>query len=711
MTEIRGVKNPIINNRGSDKVVVHRSHINTLFMEDFIMPIGVSVSGSTCSILSPSNLPSTKQSISVGKKCFSGVALSERKSIAGKSKLSDSTTKNKPLAKMTITPVKVKSYLSLTNNKKSSSRQRKNITTGNQSPTAVKRTKIARKSSAKLTKKEYGQKTSRTLYNQKVKTQKRDGIHLPIDAQKLSSIKQNPQHHNALNTSIESLVEVKERPFPKDQFVVWNQAINTMQQEPQKAVGYLFGEAYCAETANSKFDELIKDQKSNLSIFMNRMESTWKRTATPEHMDALRSNMEDKLKFAWQRMAMGDTYKLQMVVESLCLQPGGGHHRSPEMKQFIQNMEKTITDFRDGRIYDGTNAINADNPRGEVTRSYKKVLAVESTYNGVNGNEIKTELKGSGGEPGTIRNTSSTPDISLSNLGDDSGVHVELVINNADGKRLKDSVAFSDGTYSFHGASVEMEVRDQKIASQLDSGEFAGRISAYVTHNLNNGRSHEDLVIAGDANLCLFDDDHTTGERTLKPGVQEILDNHHLALVVPSGKVTWGRPISDQLHKNAKSTELDGFRDTMLLMVPVTEGNLETIKQLGDNQDLRQDTFFPTTMVGGKSTDTASIIHHLESDRKQFSLSFSDRVMTDHAILTGPNHIIGNTADCKGVGTAGKNLTYDAATTVWGNNTPTVEQYYQMMLDSAKELASTFSLIERGIPLFQEYQPHLGNAD
>ncbi|MGB1272260.1 MAG: hypothetical protein ACPG5T_09305, partial [Endozoicomonas sp.] len=186
-----------------------------------------------------------------------------------------------------------------------------------------------------------------------------------------------------------------------------------------------------------------------------------------------------------------------------------------------------------------------------------------------------------------------------------------------------------------------------------------------------------------------------------KPGVQEILDKHHLALVVPSGHVTWGRPISDQLHKNATSTELAGYRDTMLLMVPVTEGNIETIKELGADPALRQDTFFPTTMVGGKATETPAIINPVESDRKQFSLDFKDRVITDHAILTGPNHIVGNTADCKGIGTPGKSLTYGAAETVWGSDVPPPEQYHQMMLDTAEELADIFSLIEQGIPLSQ----------
>lgn len=654
--------------------------------------------GSTVS-LSPSASEQGAETTPTGKHGYKDVTPLAGKQIISQSQSSDSLPGNKPLGQMTVAPVAVKNQLPAPKNRKRAAPAPDNENKENAPPLA-KRTKTARKRRLKTAKRSHRPETAQTPNHQKARAKKRSSNHLSIDDKTMPSSKQQKTEHNTLTTPNNTSAGIEQPTLPKEKFAVWNQALKSMKQQPQKAVNYLFGGPYRAETADMQFQEMLKDKTSNLSLLMERMESTWEQTATPEHKDTLRSNMEAKLKFAWQRMSKGDTYKLQMLAEALCLQPGGGHHQSPELKQFIQHMDKTITDFRDGRIYDGTNAIDANTPQGGVTRSQKKVVAVESTYNGANGNETEAELENVDKEPGTIRNTNNIPDISLSNLGKDSKVHVELDIQSANGGSLKDSIAFSDGTYSFHGASVEMEVRDDKIGTQLQSGEFARRIDAYATHNLEKGRPHEDLAITGDANLCLFDD-APPGTRTLKPGVQEILDKHHLALVVPSGKVTWGRPISDQLHKNATSTELDGYRDTMLLMVPVTEGNIEAIRELGEDPALRQDTFFPTTMVGGKATETSPIIHRIESDRKQFSLNFNDRMITDHAILTGPNHIVGNTADCKGIGTPGKSLTYDGAKTVWGNDVPTLEQYHQMMLDTAEELANIFSFIEQGIPLSQ----------
>ena len=83
------------------------------------------------------------------------------------------------------------------------------------------------------------------------------------------------------------------------------------------------------------------------------------------------------------------------------------------------------------------------------------------------------------------------------------------------------------------------------------------------------------------------------GIRRLKPGVQDILNEHHLALIVPSRNETWGRPISDQLHKNAKSSELAGYRDTMLLMVGVTGENLPSLRSLGNDPSLNKIHSFP----------------------------------------------------------------------------------------------------------------------
>ncbi len=477
-------------------------------------------------------------------------------------------------------------------------------------------------------------------------------------------------------------------------FESWNNAIRDAAPYVDDVVDYLFGESYPSSgvsDATKKIEALLSDPETNLARFEKKLLDTWQATASPVHLEVLKNKLKSKLIFAWQRMGQGDLYKLQMVMESLCLQPGGGHHQSKELKAFIQHEDQVIQAYRDGFIYDGENAVDPLHPAGDVHRSRKKVVAVESTYRG--------------SEHGTVRNESNIPDISLSNLDDSSLVQVEddLVIKNAGGKVLKDSVAFSDGTYSFHGASVEMEQRDKKISAQLEKAtpeadsEFGTRIRAYINHHTAHGRDLKDLAITGDANVCLFDDDPVSGLRTLKPGVQEILDEHHLALVVPSGKVTWGRPISDQLHKNAKSSELSGYRDTMLLMVPVTSDNLQTLRALGADPALKQDTFFPLKTLEGLSVNAVkpempeSIIHRLSADRHQFSLAFNDRVMTDHAILVGPNHIVGNTADCKGIGTEGKSLTFDKAKEVWGERRPPEEQYEEMAQSTAQVLSDVFN--------------------
>lgn len=101
----------------------------------------------------------------------------------------------------------------------------------------------------------------------------------------------------------------------------------------------------------------------------------------------------------------------------------------------------------------------------------------------------------------------------------------------------------------------------------------------------------------------------------------------------------------------------------MLLMIPATADNFETLRKLGNDSALKQDTFFPLKTLEGEDVNSSepgkaeSNINDLTKDRDQFSLDFNDRVMTDHAILTGPDHIVGNTADCKGIGTEGKSLT------------------------------------------------------
>ncbi len=477
-------------------------------------------------------------------------------------------------------------------------------------------------------------------------------------------------------------------------FVAWNSAISEAKPYVDDVVNHLFGESYPeggAAEATAKVEALLVDPETNLAKFENKLLETWQQTAYPAHLDVLKGKLKAKLVFAWQRMGQGDLYKLQMVTESLCLQPGGGHHQSKALKAFIQQEDRVIEAYRDGCIYDGENAVDPLHPEGDVHRSRKKVVSVESTFRGT--------------EPGTVRNESNIPDISLSNLGDSSSVQVEddLVIKNAAGKVLKDSVAFSDGTYAFHGASVEMELRDSKIAGQLKKetpekdSEFGARIRAYVDHHAAHGRDVKELAISGDANVCLFDDDPASGVRKLKPGVQEILNEHHLALIVPSGNVTWGRPISDQLHKNAKSSELAGYRDTMLLMVGVSDENLPSLRSLGSDPSLKQDTFFPLTTLEGndinpsESGKAESIINYLSTARDQFSLDFNDRVMTDHAILTGPNHIVGNTADCKGIGTEGKSLTYDKAGEVWGDERPSEEQYKEITQNTAQVLADVFN--------------------
>ena len=65
--------------------------------------------------------------------------------------------------------------------------------------------------------------------------------------------------------------------------------------------------------------------------------------------------------------------------------------------------------------------------------------------------------------------------------------------------------------------------------------------------------------------------------------------------------------------------------------------------------------------------------------------------MTDHAILTGPNHIVGNTADGKGIGTEGKSLTYDKAGEVWGDDRPSEEHYKEITQNMARVLADVFN--------------------
>ena len=50
-----------------------------------------------------------------------------------------------------------------------------------------------------------------------------------------------------------------------------------------------------------------------------------------------------------------------------------------------------------------------------------------------------------------------------------------------------------------------------------------------------------------------------TGERYLKPGVQALLDKHHLALVVPTGTgKPWSPPVGFCYHQNDMATGLEG---------------------------------------------------------------------------------------------------------------------------------------------------------
>ena len=487
----------------------------------------------------------------------------------------------------------------------------------------------------------------------------------------------------------------------RQSFLAWNDAISGAKNYTSAVVEHLFDENYpkgdakeAKAKASAKIDALLANPESNLAKFESTLLETWKQTASPAHIDVLKSKLKGRLVVAWARMSGGDLYKLQVVTEALCLQPGGGHYQTRELKEFIKHQDRVLEEFRDGFIYDGENAVDPLQPGGKVHRSNKKVISVESSY-------LRSE-------PGTVRNDRN-PDISLSNVNDPSGLKVEsdLVIKNAAGGVVTDSVSFSEGSYSWHGASVEMELRDEKIAGQLKSrnpnedGEFAARIRAYINHHLSHDRDIKDLGIGADANICLFDDDPDSGVRNLKPGVQEILDEHHLALIVPSGRVTRGRPISDQLHKNAKATGLSGYRDSMLLMEPVTSENLQTFRKLGHDSVLKEDIFFPRKTLEGddinqsRPEEPESITHRLLEDRNQFSLDFKDRVMTDHAVIVGPNYIVGNTADAKGIATEVKKLTYGESESaeVWGHERPSEDQYNELTGGTARVLAGLFNEI------------------
>ncbi|PJE77556.1 hypothetical protein CI610_03518 [invertebrate metagenome] len=502
-----------------------------------------------------------------------------------------------------------------------------------------------------------------------------------------------------VNTETELIIPHKDNI--KDQFSDWKNFLKTTKPKDDKQVkarnaalvNELFGKTYpsaekstdknALSDATEQITRLLDKPDSNLSRLMDSLLYNWEKTVAPADANALRTAACKKLAGAWQRMSEGDMYKLQAVVEGLYLQTAGGHPPSSELDAFIENSVAETTRFRDGMIYDGTNAIDPNNPH-KVTQSKKKMIAVESAY-AYEASPKQVVRK----EP------SGSPDISLSNFGN-SKITLESNLKNTRGDDMPDSVAFSDGTYTFHGPSIEMDDRDDTIKAHLkpgtdgSNGLFAARIKGYINDHTQKGRPLEELTIAGDLNLYLFDDNAETGERTLKSGVQEILNDTHMALVIPSGQVTRGRPVSDQLHKNLEAGEAEGQRDTMIMMVPVTPKNHGDIIQLGQDSALKQDTFFPSTNINGQSIETTPIIHKLPEPRKQFSMNPDDRIITDHAMLTSPRVILGNTADCFGVSSAPKSLEVKPEKkAIWGDTVPSAEQYHKLMGNSA-EIITTF---------------------
>ena len=58
--------------------------------------------------------------------------------------------------------------------------------------------------------------------------------------------------------------------------------------------------------------------------------------------------------------------------------------------------------------------------------------------------------------------------------------------------------------------------------------------------------------------------------------------------------------------------------------------------------------------------------------------------------LLAPNHIVGNTADSKGIGTEGKSLTFNKAKEVWGNQELSEAQYKELTGNTAQLLSDLF---------------------
>ena len=487
---------------------------------------------------------------------------------------------------------------------------------------------------------------------------------------------------------------------PTKQFGVWSNVLESVKQQDNqmKIVDELFGGRYPGddhiEEAKQQIQKKLDSPSSKLSLLMNSLYNEW-RKSNPQNIEKLKSEANDKLKTIWMRMSKSknDTYKLQMVVEGLHLQTKGGHPPSPELTNFVNN-SKTITErFRDGFVYDGTN----QNKKGESEQlginvpSKKKVIAVETAFKYESESNDKHDVK-------LIRTSKKHPDISLSNLGEDKvRVLGEMVDTNH--KEMNDTVVFSNGVYSFHGSSIAMDKRDSTLQEHLQiqpgdkDSHFSSRLKAYINDHVNvQKKPLEDLTIAGDLNLYLFEDNTVTGERELKPGVQEVLDEMHLALIVPSGLVTRGRPVSDQLHKNLETQSVEGERDTMVILVPLTEKNQEEVLGLGSDAKLLQDVFLPTKNTKGELVNPKKIIHKLDYVRKQFSTDPKDRVMTDHAILTSPNVILGNMADCFGVSTPAKSLQKTPQKQeIWGANEVSPEEYKKILGASAEILSKTIA--------------------
>ena len=556
-------------------------------------------------------------------------------------------------------------------------------------------THLKKKNAGTLRKKSVRAKSSKTTGRPLTARKCRKSTTIQRHVRVKSASTQTPKVGNLIkdtNTTSIGLIEPKDTD-PVNQFRGWDEVLKSLDKKTNakmKIVDELFGGRYPGNEheAKQQIQKKLDSPSSKLSLLMNSLYKEWGKSK-PENIEKLKTESTEKLVEVWVRMTKNHTYKLQMVVEGLHLQTKGGHPPSPELKNFVNNSNTITEQFRDGFIYDGTNQDKAaESERLEISvPSKKKVIAVETAF------KFEAESNNTDGVK-VIRTDKKHPDISLSNLGEDK-VHILEEMKDTNKKIMSDTVAFSNGVYSFHGPSIAMDKRESTLQEhlQLKDGEndshFASRLKAYINHHVNMQKKPlEDLTIAGDLNLYLFEDNAATGERELKPGVQELLDDLHLALIVPSGLVTRGRPVSDQLHKNLETQSVEGERDPMIILVPLTEKNQEEVLSLGRDDKLLQDTFLPTTNTQGTLVTPKKIIHKLDYARKQFSTDPKDRVMTDHAVLTSPNVILGNMADCFGVSTAAKSLlNTPQKQEIWGANEVSPEEYERIMGASAEILS------------------------